>query len=59
LILFTYKVVDFISRKLHELDAAANIDEHLRVIQRIEQLCPEWSLDKVTKAIKNGDIEHK
>jgi hypothetical protein len=52
-------IVDFISRKLHELGGETNVAEHSRVIQRIEQLCPEWSLDKVTKAIKNGDIERK
>ena len=52
-------IVDFILCKLYELGAEANIDEHLLVIPRIQHLCPEWSLDKVTKAIKNGDIERK
>ena len=50
-------IVDSIMRKLHELDGETNVAEHSRVIQRIEQLCPEGSLDKVTKAIENGYIE--
>jgi hypothetical protein len=25
----------------------------------MEELCPKWSLDKVTKAIKNGDLERR
>jgi hypothetical protein len=59
-VLYGYKtIVDFILCKLYELDAEADIDEHLRIIQRLEQFCPKWSLAKVTKAIKNGNIERK
>jgi hypothetical protein len=52
-------IVDFIARTLHELGGETNAAEPSRVIQRIEQLCPGFSLDKVTKAIKSGDIERK
>lgn len=52
-------IVDFILRKSRERDGAESAAEHSRVIAQMEKLCPKWSLDKVTKAIKNGDLERR
>lgn len=52
-------IVDFILRKSRERGGEASAAEHSRVIEQIEELCPKWSFDKVTKAIKNGDLERR
>ncbi|KAK4248923.1 hypothetical protein C7999DRAFT_39914 [Corynascus novoguineensis] len=52
-------IVDFILRKSRERGGEASAAEHSRVIEQREKLCPKWSLDKVTKAIKNGDLERR
>lgn len=53
-------IVDFILRKSRERDGLQSAAEHApRVIAQMEELCPKWSLDKVTKAIKNGDLERR
>jgi hypothetical protein len=52
-------IVDFILRKSRERGGAESAAEHPRVIAQMEELCPKWSLDKVTKAIKNGDLERR
>lgn len=52
-------IVDFILRKSRERGGAESAAQHARVISQMEQLCSNWSLDKVTKAIKSGDLEQR
>jgi hypothetical protein len=52
-------IIEFIARKAREQGGQHDGGVHSLVITRIEELCASWSLDKVRKAIKNGDLDQR
>lgn len=52
-------IIDFIAQKARERGGQHDVGVHSLVITRIEELCANWSLDKVRKAIKNGDLDRR
>jgi hypothetical protein len=52
-------IIDFIAQKARERGGERDVGVHSLVVMRIEELCANWSLDKVRKAIKNGDLDRR
>jgi hypothetical protein len=52
-------IIDFIAQKARERGDEHDVGLHSLVITRIEELCADLSLDKVRKAIKNGDLDRR
>ena len=52
-------IIDFVTQKARERGGEHDVGVHSLAITRIEELCVNWSLDKVRKAIKNGDLDRR
>lgn len=52
-------IIDFIAQKARERGGEHDVGVHSLIVMRIEELCANWSLDKVRKAIKNGDLDRR